>query len=89
MIIALRSVVSGCLWSLVGFAVFALCGLILKPLGLIDLFVAGEPGEPMRATPLDLVLCGAFMGGGFVWGAVSAYFRGQSSPNACRTSRCT
>lgn len=89
MIIAFRCVVNGCLWSLVGFALFALCGLILKPLGLIDLFVAGEPGEPIRATPLNLVLCGAFVGGGLAWGALSTCYRSASSANPCRTGLST
>jgi hypothetical protein len=82
MVNAIRIVLCGLLWSFVGFAAFSLSGLVCKSLGAIDFLVAGEPGAPLRPTPLALVLCGAFMGGGFAWGAISTCLRRSSSTDA-------
>lgn len=74
---ALRCVVSGCLWAGVFFLAECLLGFLFVPLGLIDYFVAGEPGEPMTATPLAIFVCGLFVGMGFLFG-VQRTLRGNA-----------
>jgi hypothetical protein len=71
---ALRCFVNGCLWAGVGFLAYALLGLILVPLDLIDYFVAGEPGEPMVATPLAVFVSGLFVGMGFLFGVLRTFW---------------
>lgn len=73
MITAFKSLLSGCLWALVGFTIYSLSGFILDPLGLADFFIRGEPGEQLQATPLALVTCAVLTGAGFLYGIHRAY----------------
>jgi hypothetical protein len=53
--------VAVCAWWIGG-------GALLVSLGWIDFFVAGELGEPMEATPLELACSGALFLLGFAFG---------------------
>ena len=68
MLTASRCFVNGCLWAGAGFLAYALSGFILYPLGMIDYFVAGEPGDPMVATPLAVFVSGLCVGMGIMFG---------------------
>lgn len=59
------------------FLAYCLLGLLIVPLGLIDGLVAGEPGEPMVATPLATSVCGLFVGMGILFG-VQRTLRGDA-----------
>jgi hypothetical protein len=74
---ALRCVVNGCLWAGAAFLAYCLLGILVVPLGLIDDFVAGEPGEAIVATPLAVFLCGLLVGMGFLIG-VRRTLRGKA-----------